>query len=330
MDACPEETVAAASSGQSVASLTVADGRTWSIAAADRHAGVAVQRLRKIMRLPSVRSSDFDLLLCGGEAPAREWLVHREPLSRSPAVAVTLLGDCGGNRLPVSMWFSPNGSLYWLRAPVGASDPRLHVSIVAQFIARLAQDQEGLLLHGALAELNGAGVILAGASGAGKTTASSRLAPPWRSRSDDAVLIVKATDGRYWVHPWPTWSRLSHTGLVDPTWDVQRALPLAAVCFLRQNEADAIAQMGAGRAAGLLVQSAEQAATLMPYTSVVDRRAKRIQRLNNACALSRAVPSYQLELSLAGTFWRLLEDVLDVPARTQVAALVAEPPAVAT
>jgi hypothetical protein len=92
-------------------------------------------------------------------------------------------------------------------------------------------------------------------------------------------------------------------------------VPLAAVCFLSQSEADGIAPMGEGCAAGLLAQSAEQASVFMPYTSVADRRAKRVQRLDNACALSRSVPSYQLELSFTGAFWHLLEDVVSAGAR---------------
>ena len=31
--------------------------------------------------------------------------------------------------------------------------------------------------------------------------------PPWRSLCDDATLVVRDASGRYWAHPWPTWSR---------------------------------------------------------------------------------------------------------------------------
>ena len=55
--------------------------------------------------------------------------------------------------------------------------------------------RDGLFLHGALAERNGFGVILAGPSGVGKTTASVRLPSPWRpglpgASSGKATILV--------------------------------------------------------------------------------------------------------------------------------------------
>jgi len=288
--------------------LPLADERVWRIAAADHYGQIAVQRLRDVMRLASVGNADFELVLGGRGLVDFEKQLRQITASRCSDSLVRHLGNYLVALFPLSMCLYSVGGRFWLDGPVGGPDLRIQLCIIAQTIARQVQDRGGMLLHGALAERDGAGLVLAGPSGIGKTTASNRLSPPWRSRSDDAVLIVKGADGRYWAHPWPTWSRISRSCSVDPSWDVQRAVPLAAVCFLGQSEADAITPMGAGNAAGLLAQSAEQAAVLMPYTSVEDRRAKRVQRLDNACALARSVPAYQLELSLRGAFWRLLED----------------------
>ena len=50
----------------------------------------------------------------------------------------------------------------------------MQVSLV---IAQHAEGRGGVLLHGALVEKDGVGVVLAGPGGVGKTTASRRLAP---------------------------------------------------------------------------------------------------------------------------------------------------------
>ena len=92
-------------------------------------------------------------------------------------------------------------------------------------MANSSEKNGGLLVHGALAEWNGIGVILAGPGGVGKTTASKRLPRPWRSLSDDNTLIVKSPDGTYWAHPWPTWSRYRQ-GDMSGSWDVQAAVKL--------------------------------------------------------------------------------------------------------
>ena len=54
--------------------------------------------------------------------------------------------------------------------------------------ARDAQTRGEVLLHGALAEKDGIGVILAAPGGTGKTTASDRLLAPWRSRCDEQMF----------------------------------------------------------------------------------------------------------------------------------------------
>ncbi len=94
---------------------------------------------------------------------------------------------------------------------------------ISKIVANYSEKNGGLLVHGALAEWNGQGVILAGPGGVGKTTASKRLPRPWRSLSDDNTLIVKSPDGSYWAHPWPTWSQYRQ-GKMSGSWDVQTAV----------------------------------------------------------------------------------------------------------
>ncbi len=101
------------------------------------------------------------------------------------------------------------------------------------------------------------GILLAGPGTVGKTTASNRLPPPWRSLGDDAALVVRDADGCYWAHPWPTWSRFySADGSPGPggSWDVQRAVPLRAIFFLSQSPNDRAEPLNSTQAAALLME----------------------------------------------------------------------------
>ena len=178
-------------------------------------------------------------------------------------------------------------------------------------VAREAQARGGVLLHGALAERDGVGVILAAPGGTGKTTASGRLVAPWRSLSDDATLVVRDSHGKYWAHPWPTWSRFLRGDPVG-TWDVQSAVPLRGILFLSRAAEDRVEPVGPGRAVSLLVECAEQASGLMTRGHCrVDARALRLERFDNLCALARVVPTHALHISLTGAFWRTIEQMLE-------------------
>ncbi len=189
---------------------------------------------------------------------------------------------------------------------------------VSAVIGRHAQTRGGLLLHGALAEREGCGpsassgqgVILAGPGGVGKTMASQRLLPPWRSLCDDTTLVVRDEQGAYWVHPWPTWSTFALGG-PGGTWDVQRAVPLKGIFFLSQAEKTQLEPVGVGQAVTMLVESAEQVSWPMVGDMECEEiRAIHLQRFDNICALAQAVPCYILRLSLAGAFWQEMERAL--------------------
>jgi SynChlorMet cassette protein ScmC len=177
-------------------------------------------------------------------------------------------------------------------------------------IASSAEARGGLLLHGALAEKNGRGILLAGPSDVGKTTASRRLPPPWRSCSDDCTLIVREQGGRYMAHPWPTWSSFLD-GDHGQSWDVQASVPLQAVILMSQGEMEHIAPLRQGRAACMLYEIAEQAwyglNTEYDRTKLQKLRARRFA---NICELVRHIPAYTLYLSKDGAFWEQIEQVL--------------------
>jgi SynChlorMet cassette protein ScmC len=182
----------------------------------------------------------------------------------------------------------------------------------AQVIAQGAEATGGLLLHGALAEFDRHGFILAGPGGVGKTTASNRLESPWQPLSDDATLVVRTAGGQYYAHPWPTWSRFMFGG-TGGSWDVEHGVPLKGILFLAQALANHVRPLGAGHAVTHLVQTSEQALLWPPSLSADRLRLRRSQIFDNVCALAKSIPCYQLDLSLTGEFWREIERVLALP-----------------
>lgn len=272
--------------------LALAGGSRFLIAAGDEGAASVVSQLAAAMGLGVSKAAP----LSGTE---RRLLVHTDPrryraspprrhesLPADRGTAVLLTSCAIGDELFVQL---------------------LEISLV---LARDAQARGGLLLHGALAERKGSGVILAAPGGTGKSTASERLRPPWRSLCDDTTLVVMDSQGKYWAHPWPTWSRFL-TGEPGGTWDVQHAVPLEGIFFLSQSVTDRVESVGAGHAASLLVECAEQASQLMARgRSSEEARALRLERFDNLCGLARAMPTHVLQISLTGAFWGQIEQAL--------------------
>jgi SynChlorMet cassette protein ScmC len=187
----------------------------------------------------------------------------------------------------------------------------LQLMEVATLIAAESQRRGGVLLHGALAELNGNGVILAGPGGGGKTTASQRLPFPWRSLCDDTTLIVPDGQKKFWVHPWPTWSKFLFGG-TGGCWDVQRATPLRAIFLLSKTGDNGVQSIGTARATANLFNLSEEVS--MPITRALspdDLRKYRCQRFNNICKMVKTVPNYLLHLKTDNGFWKDVESKLD-------------------
>jgi SynChlorMet cassette protein ScmC len=187
-------------------------------------------------------------------------------------------------------------------------------------IARETQHQGGVLLHSGLAAYPNLadlqdlkdldGILLAGRSGVGKTTASHRLGPPWHALADDVTLVARDTEGSYWAHPWPTWSWFFGKEDRRPgggVWDVQRAVPLRAIFVLEQGGEDRVGPLGPGHAVALLAVLARHYLRGKPLDEIA---AFNSRRFDNLCALVRTVPAYLLHVSLDGAFWTEIERVI--------------------
>ena len=154
------------------------------------------------------------------------------------------------------------------------------------------------------------GVLLAGRSGVGKSTACRRLPPPWRALSDDETLLVRDGNGIIWAHPWITWSRLfgAEKGDRSETWNVQRAVPLRAIFILEQGEMDHVEPLGPGHAVTLLAELAHHTAKTFLQDLPTDEIVAFNNRLfENLCALAHSLPAYLIHVSLDGAFWDEIE-----------------------
>lgn len=178
---------------------------------------------------------------------------------------------------------------------------------LSTLIGHLMLHSGGILVHGALAEVNGMGVIMAGPSGVGKSTASSRLSAPWRSMSDEATLIVRKTSGEYWAHPMPTWSKVIESGL-DNSWKVPEAVPLKNIFILEQGQEDKVIPIGSGQATCTLLECANEYFFGRPsFMSPNEIRTSNLKKWENVSALVRSIPVSILRATLTGQFWKEIE-----------------------
>lgn len=186
----------------------------------------------------------------------------------------------------------------------------VQLSQLAWIIAHQVEHQGGLLLHGALAERDGKGVILAGPGDVGKTTASRRLPSPWRSLCDDMTLIVCDHGSKYWAHPWPTWSNFMFGGQ-GGSWTVHHAVPLQGLFFLQQAREARVEEAYKAEVACLLNEVTEQVSwSMFRHLRPEYQREHRLRRFETICTMARKVPAYRLSLEQTGAFWREIEKIL--------------------
>jgi len=257
-------------------------------------------------------------------ANGQQWrLIPTDPLGEETVRDVTevmqLSSVTGGPDLYIATgWRTPGlpkettGPAICLLPPGNHKEVRINrMSDLAKVIALRTLPAGGLLLHGALAEKDGRGVILAAPGGTGKTTASNRLPPPWRSLSDDATLVVPDGTGGYRAHPWPTWSRFRDNG-PGGSWYVEESVPLAALFFLSRADEDRAEPAGTGDAVAYITESVHQTTGIPTQHGRTPEEAARHceEEIVAATALARAVPAFRLEISLTGKFWEAIEDAL--------------------
>lgn len=276
--------------------LVLVDGTHWEITAGNEDAVPIVSKLAYAMQL----SAPLDAIEPPRHGNLRKLFVHVDEHITLGSSYVPLASE---NNSGVACILSPCNK--W-----GGSNVNLmRLSLV---FAREAQARGGVLIHGALAERDGFGVILAAPGGTGKTTASNRFPTTWHSLCDDATLVVQDSQGNYMAHPWPTWSRFMDGG-PGGSWEVQKAVPLKGIFILDRAVDDRAEHLGSGHAVSLLVESVAQASLFMwPGLVKEEISALNLERFNNLCALVRVIPVHVLHISLTGAFWKQIEQELKI------------------
>lgn len=271
----------------------LADGSSWELTGENRKGAILINHLSRVANLAPLNSlksrSDQDppLKCVSVESASRD--VRWREIPR-------------GNDFKISCRVGP------FPTPTKLA---LQLARIAQVVVQGSEGRGGLLVHGALAEWQGNGVILAGPGGVGKSTASRRLPLPWRSLSDDAALIVKAADGSFWAHPWPTWSRIRR-GAAHQSWDVQKAVKLKLICMLAQKKRDRMEKLSYMQAISELVDISGQSFVIVANgLGIAAYRRANLARFHNAEKIAKNVPVFRLEICRHGRFWEALEDHLD-------------------
>lgn len=168
----------------------------------------------------------------------------------------------------------------------------------------------GLPFHAGLAEYNGHGVLFSAKSGTGKSTCCSRLPSYWKPLCDDEALVVRNQNGKYRVHPFPTWSHYFEE-TASKTWQVEYSVPVSAIFFLEQSDVDEIIPLKSEDATILITGSATQACDKF-FRDIDKSEQAKIMResFNNAFEMARKIPTYRLRLTLTGRFWEIIEKVI--------------------
>ena len=298
--------------------LSLKDGNEWVINGEGTQAEGLVDLLRLTMGLDNCASSKQNQLLvqignasetfastvlntCNEHSPIRHSSLHANVfLSQPPVRSYVTVKSANDYTCRISPYSDRETMTYGMMA----------ISLV---IARRSELDGGLLIHGAIASRNGHGVILAGGAGIGKSTASSRLKPPWRSLADDTTLIVKGKDGNYWAHPWPSWGNFFFNKSGEKKWNVQRAVRLKGIFFLsRQKPENGKPKLDLIKSIGLLDKSANETILLLTRDKPKnDVRPLREQRFNIACEMAKIVPCFLLHVTLKNPFWETIETCLN-------------------
>lgn len=93
------------------------------------------------------------------------------------------------------------------------------------------------MVHGALMEKNGRGVLLCGPSGIGKSTTAGRMAAEgFEVLADDCFLLRRDANGKYWARPLPTWSIYLFGKEALAECDARREFPVSRLFILGRKE----------------------------------------------------------------------------------------------
>jgi SynChlorMet cassette protein ScmC len=164
----------------------------------------------------------------------------------------------------------------------------------------------GGVLHAGVTVWKGRGYLFTAPPGGGKTTALGRIPSPWKVLSDDTSLIWPERGTGFRVSPLPSWSILSGTKKTLPsisTWKPGISVPLCAILLLRKSEELGLTHQPGDHAARALYQALSEFPAVL-----INRDSFRKDLFHVACAVARRVPLWEMQTTLRGDFWRLIQN----------------------
>jgi SynChlorMet cassette protein ScmC len=281
--------------------LRLANGQGWNILFTEETRSL-VERWASIMEIKNNESHGYPKMILVGKN-------EEIPILRNPDEGWRIRNlDLEQMRLRSNQCLP---DVIWEIGPEDHFDLDIIRICVATYpIYQKAVDAGGLPFHASLAGRGGKGVLLAAPGGGGKSTCARRLPPAWKALCDDEALIVRDSEGRYFVHPFPTWSNFFWRR-EDRTWDVQKYISLSAIFFIKKGKKDEVIPMGRGEASARMYQAAEQVCLRnWRYCSAEEERGEKERLFANACELSQNIRAFTLHVSLQGQFWKEIEEVI--------------------
>ncbi|MCM1567438.1 MAG: SynChlorMet cassette protein ScmC [Dehalobacter sp.] len=300
-------------------SLTLADGQQWCIIHEDEASEPIVKRLVSIFGLKADNGNGSTKIIVAKRCFGAEGDIVNDSRSYSRFKDYPRDGWLMVRQDPVRIWHHPDIPDMVCEL-MDYDKEKLHIENLEYLdfqymvgtlypIYQRVIDRGGIIMHSAMMELGGKGVVLAAESGTGKSTCYRRIEKPWRAVTDEEALVVKVGD-RYIMHPMPTWKNYYELGMKEAS-NVQQQIPLHAIFFLERGEKDRAFPVGKGKAALLIYQSSIQLlGKYWLFMSMPEAAAFRKKLLDNACNIAASVPAYTLQATLTGRFWEEMEKAL--------------------
>ena len=184
-----------------------------------------------------------------------------------------------------------------------------NMSIISRAVTIRNEIWGGILIHGIMVLHEKGAIVIAGDTGAGKTTTVRRLPENiWRRMSDDRTLVVRDQEGDYYAYPWPGGKAYRQPEL---RYDISKGYPLRGVFTVVKNEKNSLEKIEGLSAVAILKYVVDQAMEL-PDPSIDPEGVGEMRklRLDNLISIVKKTPIYELKVNLEDPFSDELESVL--------------------
>jgi len=291
-------------SRQKAVGLSLANGMTLGLIPGDDQASSFISQLIKIMQLAPIADPTLSvILMVEGQKP---YPISRDGTLKESRAKSVILSETD----VITLIGEENNAICILNNHFIDKPFFMQIRYILALISTIELRRGCIFIHGGLVEKDHKGVIFAGRSGVGKTTAVNRIPAPWTPLCDDSTLIVKDDRGDYWAHPMPTRSRFKEDG-PGGIWNAQHSVPLKGIFFLIQAEKEQLVPLNKINSTYFINQFADEAmVSLFGWCDIKTRTPIFTQILSNSSAIAQKVPTYILRLSLNGAFWEDVDRVL--------------------